>query len=153
MILLDAQPADAFAALPDYPRFYETYRRVTALYPTLARLSLLGPLLGLPADQSTAAAARGARDEVVALPTALQQAQALTSLGDRSLMVVTAGAGERQAGWLTAQDHMARLSTNSVHRVIATATHYSLIAGADATASSRAILDVVASIRAGTALR
>ena len=65
---------------------------------------------------------------------------------------MTAGSGQ-QAGWLSAQDRMAGLSTASVHRVLAAATHNSLISGVDAAASSQAILDVVASIRAGTALR
>lgn len=152
VVLLDAQPADAFTALPEYPGFYQTFRTAATLSPSLARVGLLGLLLGLPADQSTAVSARSARDEILALPTALQQAQALTSLGDRPLIVVTAGS-EPQAGWLTAQDQMAGLSTNSVHRVVAAATHISLISGVDAAASSQAILDVVASIRAGTALR
>jgi pimeloyl-ACP methyl ester carboxylesterase len=150
MVLLDAQPADAFTALPDYPAVYDTFRTVSALSPSLARVGLLGLVLGLPAEQSTAAAARGARDEVFALPTALQQAQALTSLGDRPLIVVTAGTGQ-QAGWLEAQDRMAGLSTASVHRVLPAATHNSLISGVDAAASSQAILDVVASIRSDAA--
>jgi hypothetical protein len=43
---------------------------------------------------------------------------------------------------------MARLSTNSVHRVIAGATHEELIANPeDAAATTQAILDVVASVR------
>jgi hypothetical protein len=43
---------------------------------------------------------------------------------------------------------MARLSTNSVHRVIAGATHQDLVANQeDAAATTQAILDVVASIR------
>jgi hypothetical protein len=43
---------------------------------------------------------------------------------------------------------MARLSTNSVHRVIAGATHEDLIANQeDAAATTQAILDVVASVR------
>ena len=37
----------------------------STLSQSLARIGLLGPVLGLPADQSTPAAARGARDEVV----------------------------------------------------------------------------------------
>ena len=152
MVLLDAQPADAFTALPDYPAFYQPYRTVTALSPSLARVGLLGLVLGLPADQSTPAAARSARDEVVALPAALQQALALTSLGDRPLIVVTAGTGQA-AGWLTAQDRMTGLSTNSVHRLVAAATHVSLITGADAATSTQAIVDVVASVLSGTALR
>jgi pimeloyl-ACP methyl ester carboxylesterase len=152
MVLLDAQPADAFTALPDYPAFYQPYRLVTALSPSLARVGLLGLVLGLPADQSTAASARSVHAEVVALPTALQQALALTSLGDRPLIVVTAGTGQA-AGWLTAQDRMTRLSTNSVHRLVDAATHVSLITGSDAAASTQAIVDVVASVRSGTALR
>jgi pimeloyl-ACP methyl ester carboxylesterase len=152
MVLLDAQPADAFTALPDYPAFYQPYRIVTALSPSLARVGLLGPVLGLPADQSSPSAARSARDEVVALPTALQQAQALTTLGDRPLIVVTAGTGQA-AGWLIAQDRMTGLSTNSVHRLVDAATHTSLITGADAATSTQAIDDVVESVRSGTPLR
>jgi pimeloyl-ACP methyl ester carboxylesterase len=152
MVLLDAQPADAFTALPDYPAFYQPYRIVTALSPSLARVGLLGPVLGLPADQSSPSAARSARDEVVALPTALQQAQALTTLGDRPLIVVTAGTGQA-AGWLIAQDRMTGLSTNSVHRLVDAATHTSLITGADAATSTQAIDDIVESIRSGTLLR
>jgi len=152
MVLLDAQPADAFTALPDYPGTYRSLRLAYGLGPSLARVGLLGIALGLPADQSTPAAARGARDELAALPSALQQAQALTSLGDRPLIVVTAGSGQ-QAGWLAAQDSMTSLSTSSVHRVVATATHNSLISGVDAPASTQAILDVLASIRTGTTLR
>ena len=152
MVLLDAQPADAFTALPGYPAFYKGLRLVATLSPSLARVGLLGPILGLPADESTAAAARGGRDEILALPAALEQALELTSLGDRPLVVVSAGSGQ-QEGWLDAQDRLPGLSTASVHRLLADATHNSLISGADATASSQAILDVVTSIRAGTALR
>jgi pimeloyl-ACP methyl ester carboxylesterase len=152
MVLLDAQPADAFSALPDYPAFYESYRRVATLSPSLARIGLLGPMLLLPPDQSTPAAARAARDEIFALPEALQQAQALTSLGDRPLVVVTAGAGQ-ETGWLEAQDALPGLSTQSIHRVLDAATHSSLITGVDAPASSQAILDVVSSLRAETAVR
>jgi hypothetical protein len=152
MVLLDSQPADAFSALPDYPAFYQNYRRVGMLSPSLARIGLLGPMLGLTADQSTPAAARGERDEIVSLPAALQQAQTLTSLGDRPLIVVSAGSGQ-QTGWLEAQDELPQLSTNSSHRVLPAATHSSIITGIDAEASSQAILDAVTSLRTGTAVR
>jgi len=46
-----------------------------------------------------------------------------------------------------------QVSSISVHRVLAQATHNSLITGLDATASSQAIVDVVTSVQAGTALR
>ena len=95
---------------------------------------------------------RGARDEVRALPTVLQQATALTTLGDRPLIVLTAVA-EADPGWVAAQENLPRLSTASVHRVMATATHNSLISGVDAGASSQAIVDILTSIRSGTALR
>jgi pimeloyl-ACP methyl ester carboxylesterase len=152
MVLLDAQPAEALTALPDYPGFYYPYRFVTALAPSLARVGLLGPLLALSAEESTPSAARSARDAVAELPTALDQAKALTSIGDKPLAVVTAGSGQ-QAGWFEAQERMAGLSSNSVHRVIATATHDSLISGADATTSTQAILDVVEAVRSGTPLQ
>ena len=152
MVLLDAQPADAFTVLPDYPTTYPILRTVYSLSQPLARIGLLGPILGLPVDQSTPAAARGARDEIVALPAALQQALAFNSLGDRPLIVITAGSGQ-QAGWLEAQDRLPSLSTNSTHRVLPAATHTSLITGVDASASSQAILDVVSSLRTGTTVR
>jgi pimeloyl-ACP methyl ester carboxylesterase len=152
MVLLDAQPADAFTSLPDYPRTYQTLRLAYGLAPSLARTGLLGIALGLPADQSTPAAAHAARDELATLPTVLQQAQALTSLGGRPLVVVTAGSGQ-QAGWLAAQDAMANLSTSIEHRIIAAATHTSLITGGDAGASTEAILAVLESIRTGGPLR
>jgi pimeloyl-ACP methyl ester carboxylesterase len=152
MVLLDAQPADAFAALPNYPGFYATFRTVATLSPSLARIGLLGPLLGLSADESTVAAARGGRDEFISLPTVLEQSAALTGIGDRPLIVVTAVAGA-DPGWVAAQNNLVRLSRASVHRVLPATTHNSLIAGLDAAASSQAILDVVTSIQSGTAVR
>lgn len=152
MVLLDPQPADAFTALPDYPGTYQSLRMAYGIGPSLARVGLLGIAFGLPANQSTPTAARGARDELAVLPSALEQAQALTSLGDRPLAIVTAGSGQ-QRGWLAAQDSMTGLSAASVHRVIAAATHNSLISGVDAPASAQAILDVLAAIRTGTVPR
>src|SRR4029079_11482376 len=92
MVLLDAQPPDAFTALPAYPGFYATFRTVATLSPSLARIGLLAPLTGLYSDESTAAAVRGARDEFLALPTVLGQSSALTSIGGHPLIVVTAAA-------------------------------------------------------------
>ena len=65
MVLLDPQPAEAFTALPNFPGFYQTLSAAATLSPSLARVGLLGPILGLPADQSTVVAVRGARDEVL----------------------------------------------------------------------------------------
>jgi len=125
------------------------YRFATALAPSLARVGLVGLLLRLPADESSPSAARSARDAVAELPIALEQAKALTTLGDRPLIVVTA-ASDPDAGWLDTQDRMTGLSANSAHRVIAAATHDSLISGVDSTTSTQAIMDVIESIRTGT---
>jgi pimeloyl-ACP methyl ester carboxylesterase len=152
MVLLDPQPADAFTALPQYPGTYGYFKLAALLSSSVARVGLLAPILGLPADQSTVAIARGARDEILALPAALDQASALTSIGARPLIIITAVA-ESQPGWLAAHDSLIGLSSASVHRVMADATHNSLISGADVPASAQAILDVLGSIRTGTALR
>lgn len=57
------------------------------------------------------------------------------------------------ATWTTARNHIATLSTTSVHRVIANATHEALVADAQrATATTRAILDVVSSVRSSVPL-
>jgi hypothetical protein len=48
---------------------------------------------------------------------------------------------------------MAGLSANSVHRVIATATHDALISGEDAGTSTQAIPDVVQAVRSRTPLQ
>jgi hypothetical protein len=152
MVLLDAQPADAFTALPQYPGVYSMFETISTLSPSLARIGLLAPLLGLPADESTGPIVRGARDEVRALRTTREQSAGLTSLGDRPLIVVTAAA-QADPGWVAAQENLPRLSTASVHRVMADATHNSLMSGIDAPASAQAILDVLTTVRTGAPLR
>jgi hypothetical protein len=100
---------------------------------------------------TTAGHNRGYRDNAVGLEAALTQARALTSLGDKPLIVVTA-VEEAHAGWLPLQEKMAGLSTNSVQRVTQDASHASMIEDeGDSANSIQAILDVVASVRAGGA--
>lgn len=78
--------------LPDYPSFYSTWRRIYALFPTISRTGLSRLTgLGTP-DQVTAD-----RNEFAQLPTVFKQAQALTTLGSKPLVVLTAGRGQ-QAG-------------------------------------------------------
>ena len=55
-----------------------------------------------------------------------QQAQALTTLGDRPLAVVTASENLTTEGWKGAQDRIAALSTNRLHRT-ADSTHAGLL--------------------------
>ena len=76
-----------------------------------------------------------------------EQAAALGDFADKPLIVLTAGSGH-DAAWSVAQNRMARLSTNSVHRIIDGATHEDLIADQeDAAATTQAILDVVSAVR------
>jgi hypothetical protein len=77
----------------------------------------------------------------------MQQASSLTNLDGKPLIVLTADTGH-DAKWQSAQDQMAKLSTNSLHRVAKATTHQSLTEDeADSAAASQAIRDVVASIR------
>src|SRR3954451_6450363 len=130
MILLDGQPPEVFESLPIFPVFYNVFRRVSALLPSLARLGV-GRLLyhrgfdTLPAQArdmerftySSARAAHSLRDEFAELPTSLAQARSFQNLGDRPLVVMTAER-DAEAGWLPLQDRLATLSTNSSHRLV-----------------------------------
>jgi pimeloyl-ACP methyl ester carboxylesterase len=165
MVLLDSQPNDAFTGLPDFPSFYSTIRPASALFPSLARLGVFrlvnqfasDPLPVPTRDEeravvSTANVNRIQRDEFAELPMTLNEAAALTTLGDRPLIVVTAANGA-SAGWLPLQDKMTGLSTNSAHRVLPGTDHPGLIHDrAGAAQASQAILDVVASVRSGAPL-
>jgi pimeloyl-ACP methyl ester carboxylesterase len=164
MVLLDGQPAEAFESLPGYPAFYNWFRRISALLPSLARLGV-GRLVfdsgfaSLPAQArdtqrlhySSARHYRSLRDEFAELPASLAQARSFHDLGDRPLVVVTA-ARDAQVGWLPLQDRMATMSTNSSHRVVPY-THDALVNDETAAqTSSQAIRDVVHAVRAGTPL-
>jgi pimeloyl-ACP methyl ester carboxylesterase len=150
MVLLDGQPAEAFERLPTYPAFYDGFRRVSALLPSVARLGA-GRLV-FPANVgSLPANARSLRDEFAELPTSLAQARSFQNLGDRPLVVVTA-AQDALVGWLPLQDEMARLSTNSSHRVVPYAHDALITDEAAAQTSSQAIRDVVNAVRLTTRL-
>jgi pimeloyl-ACP methyl ester carboxylesterase len=165
MVLIDSTPPDAFTSLPDYPGFYSAFRRVGALRPTVARFGV-GRLIvasqygDLPrqartearASASTARLARSSRDEFATAPRSMEQAKAFRSFGGKPLIVLTASDGN-QAGWRAAQDRLATLSTNSLHRIISGATHDSLVSDkVDAARVSQAIADVVRAIRDSAAL-
>ena len=165
MVMLDAQPPDPFTSLPDYSAFYASTPTLYGILPSVARLGVLrlayGSAFGdLPAaardeergDQASVRLQVSARDEIAQLRASLQEARALTSLGARPLVVVTAVL-EAPAGWVPAQDGLVSLSTNSVHRVMQDLSHAPLITSeSGATASSKAILDVVAAVRTGARL-
>jgi pimeloyl-ACP methyl ester carboxylesterase len=165
MVMLDSQPNEAFTGLPSFPSFYSVIRRASALFPSLARVGVsrlvnqfIPDPLPVPtrneerAVTSAASLQRIQRDEFAGLPMTLKDAAALTTLGNRPLIVVTAAKGI-QDGWLPLQDKMIGLSTNSAHRVLPDIDHPGLIHDrAGAAQASQAILDVAASVRSGTLL-
>jgi pimeloyl-ACP methyl ester carboxylesterase len=159
MVLLDGQPPEVFESLPIFPTFYNVFRRVSALLPSLARLGVGRALYhsafeGLPAKArdmqrftySSARAARSLRDEFAELPTSLAQARSFQNLGDRPLVVVTAER-DAEAGWLPLQDRLATLSRNSSHRLVPY-THDGVVTDQTAAQTSiGAIRDVVHAVR------
>jgi pimeloyl-ACP methyl ester carboxylesterase len=166
MVLVDSTaPASASAARPGTPSrghggSDDAMRRVSALVSTAARLGLgrlyaqssFGSLPPRSRDEvrasvATASTVRSTIDEYLQANASIEQAAALRDFADKPLIVLTAGSGH-DAAWFAAQNRMATLSTNSVHRVIDGATHEDLVANeAGAAATTQAILDVVASVR------
>jgi pimeloyl-ACP methyl ester carboxylesterase len=167
MVLIDstAPASEAPAAASSGDRTsYDAIGRLSALASSSARLGL-GRLVatlsgsGLPpryrdevyAKMTTASSVRSVIEEYLASDVA-GPAAALTDFADKPLVVLTAGSGH-DAAETAAQNHLATLSTNSVHRVIAGATHQSLVGEQrDAAAATRAVLDVVSSVRSGEPL-
>jgi pimeloyl-ACP methyl ester carboxylesterase len=165
MVLLDGQPAEALEGLPDFPAFYNRFRRISALLPSLARLGTArlvfhSGFTSLPAEvrqmqrfsHSSARLFVSLRDEFAGLPTSLAQARSFQSLGDRPLVVVTASK-DAMRGWFPLQDGLATLSTNSSHRVVAH-THEELVSDqGPAQVSIQAIRDVVHAVRRNAPLK
>lgn len=87
------------------------------------------------------------------LPQVFAQAQALTTLHDRPLAVLTARESvDGTAGWAKAQDQLTALSTNATHRVV-DSTHMGLLEDpGPARQAADAINQVVDAVRDGTAV-
>lgn len=160
VVLLDSMHPQQYTRIGSWPQFYAGFRRASALLPSLSRIGVArlfygasygglpsGPRAQERAFLSTAQDNSSVRDEFSQIRTAMAQAGALRTLGGKPLIVLTATKGA-ETGWAAAQDDLARLSTNSVHRTVA-ATHAALTEDEKtATVSSQAIGDVVQSIRA-----
>jgi len=161
LVLLDSSSPFQRTAIPSFSRQYAVTRRAIALLPSLSRLGL-GRLVpgrsSLPAPAADQVASFGAgtrglrnvRDEQSVLLDVFAQAQALTSLHGKPLVVLTASENLTETpGWGAAQDRLAGLSTNSSHR-LARATHVDLLQDShDAATSVDAVTDVVDAVRAG----
>ncbi len=162
MVLLDSSSPEQFTRMPAFRGQYAMMRRAYALLPTLNRLGL-GRLIPDGSHLPTAEAAkviavtsapqayRNQRDEVSVIPEVFAQAQALDTLDDRPLAALTASATSLGTdGWVGAQDQLAALSSNSVHRTVHS-THTGLLEDVrPAAASVRAITEVISSVHTGT---
>lgn len=165
LVLLDSTAPRPSTDLSDGSETTPVLAGVAAVLPAAAHLGV-GRLLAqfsygtLPTDSQRAARANASTarylasviDEFLAGSASVRQAAALTGLDGKPLIVVTADTGH-DSTWQAAQDDLARLSTNSLHRVATATTHQSLLDDeGDSTAASQAIADVVASVRSSTRL-
>jgi pimeloyl-ACP methyl ester carboxylesterase len=154
MVLLDSSSPRQFADMPAYPLQYALMKRGLSLLPTLARVGL-GPVIGpsshLPgaegdlveAMSSTVRAERNGRDELSMLPRVFAQSQSLTTLADRPLVVLTASENLSTDGWSAAQDRLAALSSDSIHRDVRS-SHAGMVEDPHGSAASIAAITAVA---------
>lgn len=144
MVLIDSTAPNAASA--NYTVRPYLVQRLFALAASTAQLGL-GHVFG-----GTARDLRSTIDEYADAGDAMKQAASLTDFGDKPLFVLTAGSGS-DAAWIVAQNQMAGMSTDSVHRIVEGATHQALIAEPEgAAATTQAILDVVSAVRGGQPL-
>ena len=162
MVLLDSTSPEQFTVLADFKSEYSISRRMLAVLPSLARLGaaqIFPSSSNLPEPAASQVRAfdtsprqlRAMRDEHSVYRDVFRQAQALSTLDGKPLVVVTASENAQQTkGWSEAQRRLAALSSNSQHRT-ADATHVGLLDDEGASGISvQAIDDVVVSIRTGT---
>lgn len=140
-------------------------RRVATLLSTAARFGLARlyadlTFKELPAQDrddvrasvATSTTVRSVVEEYVAGSTSTQDAAALRDFGDKPLLVLTAAVGHPDS-WFAAQDRLATLSTDAVHRVVDGATHEGLVADrVYAATTARGIAEVATAVRSGRPL-
>lgn len=164
MVLIDsAAPATAFA--PFESGSNQILGHISALVASTARLGVgrliaqsdYGALPPQSRDEARASAATASHiqttiDEYLLAGASRIEAAGLADLDGKPLVVLTAGVGS-SATWMSDQDHLATLSTNSAHRVIEGAVHIGLLHEEKYAAdTTQAILDVISSIRDDTQL-
>ena len=150
MVLLDSTAPNPGPAQPAGTESYSLLGRGAVLLPAVAHLGagrLLNPISygTLPARSRDEARANSA--------TAKHLASWIEEAREGSAPAQQADTGN-DSKWQSEQDKMARLSTNSVHRVAHDTTHQSLLDDeADSAAASKAIHDVVTAVRTSHRLR
>jgi pimeloyl-ACP methyl ester carboxylesterase len=166
MVLVDSTaPAAPGTSTAAGPGESDVLKRISALTSAGARFGL-GRIYAqlsydeLPAQSRDEVRARGATantlrstlDEYAQASASVREAAALRDFGHKPLVVLTAGVGS-DAAWSTAQARLAKLSSNTAHRVVDGATHEALVADREyAAITTQAIVDVVMSIRTGQPL-
>ncbi len=165
LVLVDSTAAQDTPVSPPDADSYSVLKHVSSLVATTSRVGV-GWLLAdasysdLPPkyrDDATATAATGmglggVLDEYGVASRSAAEAGELRSLEAKPLIVLTATL-ENSDGWMADQNDMAELSTNSLHRLEPGATHAAFVDDPDhAAAVTRAIHDVVVSVRTGAPL-
>lgn len=165
LVLVDSAHPFQFERFPEFAAEQESYNTISQFFPALARLGLFRLMFttggeidfqDLPPRQHDELAAfwsspeyfLSQRAESLLAPTIYSQAQELPDLGDLQLAVVTAG--QSIPAWLSLQDDLAALSSNSIHLTIEEANHASLAFHPEhARQTSQAIMQVVQAFQAG----
>ncbi|HLN77567.1 MAG TPA: alpha/beta hydrolase [Nocardioidaceae bacterium] len=165
LVLVDSTAANGQTVSQPKAGSYSVVNHVSSLFATTSRLGL-GRLLAvtsfsdLPSkyrDDARATAATpkemsGVLDEYGAANRSAAEAGKLRSLGAKPLIVLTA-TRENSNGWMADQNKMTTLSTNNLHRLEPGATHVAFVDDpVHAAAVTRAIHDVVVSVRTGAPL-
>ncbi|MCU1590463.1 MAG: alpha/beta hydrolase fold protein [Frankiales bacterium] len=166
LVLLDSATPRQFTVLPDYASQYPMLTRLYAVRPVLERLGIGRLIPALSANEVPGLAGRqakiltirprdgrAARDEVVTYRRSFTQAQALTGLGSKPLVVVSASdtvAGT--PGWTTAQQQLTALSSNANQRTVPSSHGGLLDHPTSFNASITAVADVVKAVRSGGAV-
>ena len=146
MVLIDSTAPNTNPVPPTTERSDSLLKHFSALMSATARLGL-GRLFGATAKEMASFI-----DEFAVANRSASEAGALTTLGGKPLIVLTAEQGNAP-GWIEKQAALAALSANSLHHVVPGATHQSLVDTPDhAAVVSRAIVDVVEAVRTGAPL-
>ena len=162
VVLLDSASPRQVELVKTFNGESQVMRRALSVAPTLFRLGVghvLAAVMGGPSLPGNAGAQVSAftnsprgwantRADQAALPVAFRQAQALTTLGNTPLVVLTAKDNvDAKPGWGIAQDQMASLSTNSRHTV-ENQSHVGLLTDPTGAAHTvAAITDVLTAVR------
>ena len=161
LVLVDstASKEPAMSVIPASGHAEEPVGRVPVLISLSARVGLprlfgqldLGSLPPQSRDEARASVAQaswvsGTVDEYMRGSVSMREAASLRDFADKPLFVLTAG--KHPASWMTSQEKMLTLSTNSVQKIVAGATHTDVVLEERyATVTARAILAVVDSVR------